>query len=114
MAERVTLLDVARRCKVSKATVSRVLNDPGGTISFRPRTRKRIQQAAQKLGYRPNHRAQALARNRSEAVGILYFSEMPPQGHQFEDFFKAFLAQTSICSSLSPNFLADFIKTETI
>ncbi len=91
MVERVTLLDVAQRCGVSKATASRILNDSDGSDPFSPQTRKRVLQAAHQLGYRPSHRAQALARNRSGAVGMLYFSELPPHGQLFDRFFTCFL-----------------------
>ncbi|MEA9418411.1 MULTISPECIES: helix-turn-helix transcriptional regulator [Aeromonas] len=46
-----TMLEVARRAGVSKATVSRVLSGNGYTSQ---ETRDRVQQAIEECGYRPN------------------------------------------------------------
>ncbi len=64
----VTLKDVAARCGVSPATVSRALN------AVRPKSEKtrRIRQTAERMGYRPNANARALKTNRSRCIGILY------------------------------------------
>jgi len=55
---RVTLQDVARAARVSKAAASRAL---GGYGDIGPATRERIQEAARDLGYRPSVRARALS-----------------------------------------------------
>jgi len=56
-----TSSDVAHAAGVSRATVSFVLNDkPGVRIS--DDTRRRVLEAAQRLGYTPNQTAQTLAR----------------------------------------------------
>ena len=46
-----TMLEVAKRAGVSKATVSRVLSGNGYTSQ---ETRDRVQQAIEECGYRPN------------------------------------------------------------
>jgi DNA-binding LacI/PurR family transcriptional regulator len=67
---RVTLADVARRAGVSISVVSRELNrDPA--LRAREETRRRIQQAAQELGYAPSHAARALRLSRAFAVGLV-------------------------------------------
>lgn len=63
-----TIHDVARRARVSVATVSRVLN--GHTTVAEP-TRERVMEAIRHLGYRPNAVARTLVRRRSFAVGVL-------------------------------------------
>ncbi|MFF4357659.1 LacI family DNA-binding transcriptional regulator [Streptomyces sp. NPDC001604] len=68
---RVTSGDVAREAGVSRATVSYVLNDdPRQTIS--EATRRRVWEAAAKLGYAPSAAARTLRTGRSSIVlGLL-------------------------------------------
>lgn len=68
MAENVTVEMVAREAGVSTATVSRIIN---GTGKVSARRRKLVQDAIEKLGYRPNLVAQSLARGQSMNVGVL-------------------------------------------
>ena len=56
--KRITIYDVAKEADVSLATVSRVINDSN---VVREDTRLRVQQAIDKLGYKPNAIAQGLA-----------------------------------------------------
>lgn len=64
---RVTATDVAREAGVSQATVSYVLNDtPGQTIP--ERTRERVREAMERLGYTPHAAARALRTGRSDVV----------------------------------------------
>ncbi len=69
-ARRVTSEDVARVAGVSRTTVSLVLNDVQG-VSISPATRQRVLEAAHALGYVPNATAQALARRRTQAIGLV-------------------------------------------
>ena len=66
-----TMLDVSLRAGVSKATVSRVLNDTG---QVKESTRKRVFQAMEELGYRPNFLAQSLATRTSNNIGLVVSS----------------------------------------
>jgi DNA-binding LacI/PurR family transcriptional regulator len=67
---RVTSSDVARASKVSRATVSYVLNGtPNQTIP--EATRRRVLAAAERLGYMPNAPARALRAGRSDVVLFL-------------------------------------------
>jgi DNA-binding LacI/PurR family transcriptional regulator len=62
------LEDVAAHLGLSPATVSLVLsNAPGPSAA----TRRRVLQAAQELGYRPNRTASLLARRRSRLLGVV-------------------------------------------
>jgi DNA-binding LacI/PurR family transcriptional regulator len=64
----VTMLDVAIRAGVSKATVSRVLN---GTGQVKKSTHEEVYKAMDELGYRPNFLAQSLANKRSNSIGLV-------------------------------------------
>jgi DNA-binding LacI/PurR family transcriptional regulator len=65
---RVTVEDVARRCGLSRATVSRVLNK---AESVRPGTIARVERAVQELGYVPDYAARALSGGKRNMVAIL-------------------------------------------
>ena len=53
----VTIYDVAREAGVSMATVSRVVNN---NPNVKPQTRKKVFEAIERLGYRPNAVARGL------------------------------------------------------
>ena len=63
-----TLEEVARRARVSTATVSRVLNDTG---PVKPATRARVLKVIQEVNYSPYLHAQSLAGGRSRSVGVI-------------------------------------------
>jgi LacI family transcriptional regulator len=65
---RVTIADVARRARVSKATVSRVLNNRGEVDAA---TAIRVREVIAATGYTPSARAVGLARGRAQTVGML-------------------------------------------
>ena len=65
---KVTINDIARRAKVSKSTVSRVLN--GNNVVAQPK-QAAVLKAIEELGYRPNIFAQSLVSGRSFTVGVL-------------------------------------------
>lgn len=67
---RVTMMDVAKLAGVSQPTVSFVLNDRHD-VAVADETRRRVQDAAAQLDFRPNRAAQALRSNRSFTVGIV-------------------------------------------
>jgi DNA-binding LacI/PurR family transcriptional regulator len=64
------MTDVAQLAGVSKQTVSRVIN---GSPQVRPKTRMRVLAAMEKLSYRPNSAARALATGRSRTIGVVGF-----------------------------------------
>ena len=59
---------VARKAKVSTATVSRTIN---GLNSVRPETAERVHRAIAALGFHPNENARALGSGRSGLYGLL-------------------------------------------
>ena len=64
----ITIADVAARAKVSKTTVSRVLNGKG---ELDESTAARVRAVIDELGYVPSARAVNLARGRTRVVGML-------------------------------------------
>ena len=66
--KRNTINDVAKEADVSLATVSRVINDSNVE---REATRMRVQQAIEKLGYKPNAIAQGLALSKTTTISIV-------------------------------------------
>ena len=60
--------EVARRAKVSTATVSRVLNNASVVKST---TRARVLKAVEALNYHPNLHARSLARGKSRSIGVI-------------------------------------------
>lgn len=73
VSPRVTLEHVAERARVSRQTVSNVINSPD---IVRPATRERVQQAIAELGYRPHIAARQLVTRRSHVLGYA----VPPAG----------------------------------
>ncbi|MFA8439228.1 catabolite control protein A [Pueribacillus sp. YX66] len=63
-----TIYDVAREANVSMATVSRVVN---GNPNVKPSTRKKVLEAIERLGYRPNAVARGLASKKTTTVGVI-------------------------------------------
>ncbi|ASW54974.1 LacI family DNA-binding transcriptional regulator [Plantactinospora sp. KBS50] len=66
---RVTVREIARLAGVSVATVSRVSN---GTGQVSPEMRRRVLEAIEKHGYRPDHLGRALAARRHGALGLVF------------------------------------------
>jgi len=64
----VTIYDVAREAGVSMATVSRVVNH---NPNVKPQTRKKVFEAIERLGYRPNAVARGLASKKTTTVGVV-------------------------------------------
>ena len=78
----VSMKDIALRCGVSVATVSKAIN---GQQDIGDTTRKRILSEAKKMGYTPNSAARALKTNRTYNLGIL-FQDLQNSGFMHEYF----------------------------
>ncbi|MBT0956894.1 LacI family DNA-binding transcriptional regulator [Alphaproteobacteria bacterium KMM 3653] len=63
-----TLRDVAERAGVSRSAVSRTFTD-GASVS--PKMRKKVEKAAQDLGYSPNALASSLTTGRTKLIGLV-------------------------------------------
>jgi len=68
----VSMKDIAQRCGVSVATVSKALN---GQSDISGETRSRIENAAREMGYMTNAAARALKTNRTYNLGVLFVDE---------------------------------------
>lgn len=64
----VTIYDIAKRCGVSPATVSKALSN---ATDVGAATRERIREAAVEMRYVPDSHAKSLSRNHSWSIGIL-------------------------------------------
>ncbi|MEO0514378.1 MAG: LacI family DNA-binding transcriptional regulator [Planctomycetota bacterium] len=92
----VTLADIARRCNLSKGSVSRALSMSAETCPLSPATRLRVLKVSQEMGYRVNSQARALARGKSMAIGLVYEGSLPILDsvyHEIVDVFSSTLRQ---------------------
>lgn len=71
----ITILDVAKEAKVSKSTVSLVLQ---GSNLIREKTAEKVREAARKLGYVYNRRAAELRGQSSNTIGVVINNLMNP------------------------------------
>ncbi len=74
--DRVTIYEVAKIAGVSLATVSRVINNHPNVTE---KTKKAVNDAIQRLGYKPSALAQGLANSRSTNIGIM----IPSTGYSY-------------------------------
>jgi DNA-binding LacI/PurR family transcriptional regulator len=65
---RVSIKDVAREAGVSVTTVSHALNAKG---RLNPATRRRVQEVAERLGYRPNPAARSLVSGKTGLIAVV-------------------------------------------
>jgi DNA-binding LacI/PurR family transcriptional regulator len=66
-----TILDVAREARVSKATVSLILNGRASPLRISETTRANVLAAASRLSYTPNHAARSLRRRHTGAITLI-------------------------------------------
>ena len=91
-ANMVSMKDIARRCGVSVATVSKALN---GQPDIGEETRSRIEAVAKEMGYMTNAAARALKTNRTYNLGVLFLDERRSGlGHEyFSSMLECFKAE---------------------
>jgi LacI family transcriptional regulator len=63
-----TLEDIARKCGVSRSTVSRVINQEANVS---PDTRQRVMDVIQKINFQPNLAARGLAAGHTQVIGLV-------------------------------------------
>ncbi|WLD92396.1 catabolite control protein A [Alkalihalobacillus sp. AL-G] len=100
MNSNTTIYDVAREAGVSMATVSRVVN---GNPNVKPATRKKVLDAIERLGYRPNAVARGLASKKTTTVGVIipdissiFFAEL---ARGIEDIATMYKYNIILCNS---------------
>lgn len=69
--QRVTLAVLAKSLKLSTCTVSKILNKSLKGVRHAPETIRRVEEAAERMGYRANAQARALRTRRSQLIGFL-------------------------------------------
>lgn len=74
----VTLNDIAVTCGLSVSTVSIVLSDAPLAQNVAEKTRQRIRDTAQQLGYHPDASARSLRSRRTRTVGVLAYDLSDP------------------------------------
>jgi len=70
--KRVTIKDLAEELSVSTATVSLVLSGRGEEYRISDETRIRIEEATERLGYRPDRLARSMRVGRSDTIGVVF------------------------------------------
>jgi DNA-binding LacI/PurR family transcriptional regulator len=71
-------MDVAQASGYSASSVSIVLNDAPLAANLNPRTRRRIRETAERLGYHPHVFARSLRTQRSNTIGVIVFDMSDP------------------------------------
>lgn len=88
--KQVTSVDVAKAAGVSRAAVSRTFSNNGYVSEA---TREKVLAAAKALGYRVNHLARSLNRQRSDLIGLVVADmDNPFRSQQVNDLSEAILA----------------------
>lgn len=92
--------DVAKEAGVSPTTVSRVINGRG---YISENTRKKVNEAMDKLGYYPNELARSLSKNQSSLIGLIFPSLINPFQMELINHLEALLSKENykvlICNS---------------
>jgi DNA-binding LacI/PurR family transcriptional regulator len=95
-----TIKDIAALAGVSPATVSRYLN---GQITVREGTRKRIDDAVDRLAYRPNYFARSLVLKQTNTFGVIVPDLLNPYWGSFvrgiDDIISACGKSSMVCNS---------------
>ncbi|GAF17031.1 LOW QUALITY PROTEIN: transcriptional regulator [Bacillus sp. JCM 19046] len=65
----ITIKDIAKKAGVSQATISKILNN---YTDVSQKTKERVFQIMEEVGYRPSHSARTLAQKTSKLIGVIY------------------------------------------
>ena len=69
----VTIYDIAKKCGVSPATVSKVINNYSAIPEV---TKEKVRQAMAELNYIPNANAKSLSKGKSRNIGVIAYFGM--------------------------------------
>ncbi len=75
----ITIYDIAKETGFSAPTVSKALNGTGGLSQ---ETRRKILEAAEAMGYKPNFAARALSTKKSNLIGIIFEDKYMARGFE--------------------------------
>ncbi len=104
--------DVARAAGVSTATVSRVINNDGHPVSAG--TRRKVEQAIKKLGYKPNVFARGLMKATTDSVGIIVPFLSNPYHTEVVDAIIGALARHGVFVHLSCSYDTPELEREAV
>lgn len=98
---RPTITDVAAEAGVSTSLVSLVMRDlPGAS----PANRRRVSEAAERLGYRPDSRAQRLRKRQTGTIGVVVNFEHPFHADMIEALYAEIGARYELAiSAVTPS-----------
>ncbi len=71
MKTKKSIIDISRELKLSKTTVSLVLNGKGNKYKISQHTQKRIIELAKRWNFKPNQLARSLSLGRTRAIGLI-------------------------------------------
>jgi len=98
--KKIKIEDVALRADVSPTTVSRVMNNRG---PISEKTRKKVNDAMEELGYFPNEVARSLFGNKTKTIGLLFPNTSNPfygcMINEIEKILAAKNYKTLICNT---------------
>lgn len=94
--KRTGIKDIAKRARVSLASVSRFLNE-GENFSIKEATKKRILRAVEELNYVPDHAARSLKSGKKETIGVIL--------SHIDAHMTGLLAEIEICLSRKKHML---------
>ncbi|MBI4027939.1 MAG: LacI family DNA-binding transcriptional regulator [Verrucomicrobia bacterium] len=63
-------VDISRRLRISRSTVSAILN-PRSCVKISDQTRRKVLRTVERLGYRPHRYAQVMRKGKSDLIGIV-------------------------------------------
>ncbi|PEC50977.1 LacI family transcriptional regulator [Bacillus sp. AFS077874] len=99
--EKVTMADVAREAGVSKSTVSQFINKRFEYMG--EKTKLKIEEAIDKLGYHPNYIAKSLKQKRTSMIGIIVANIMHDFSNEvsrsIEDFCNGHDLHAIVCNA---------------
>ncbi|MEN0002200.1 MAG: LacI family DNA-binding transcriptional regulator, partial [Pseudomonadota bacterium] len=108
--KRITLKEVAEQAGVSRSAVSRAFT-PGASVSAE--TRRRIEEAAQMLGYQPSVLASSLSTGRTKLIGLVSNNFQNPFYLEVFDVFTKQLQENEL-RPLLVNLSASFDATSAV